>query len=73
MRTIISILLCMGVVLGTAAQSDSTAVSEAAPVQTQKLQIKPYLGLSYGTFMFMGEIGGNEGGYHPGSASPGYR
>lgn len=73
MRTIISILLCMVVVLSTAAQSDSTAVSEAAPVQPQKLQIKPYLGLSYGTFMFMGEIGGNEGGYHPGSASPGYR
>lgn len=51
--------------------SSETYVSEA-PSFTPALKLKPYVGLSLGTMMFIGEIGAHEGGHHVGSASQAY-
>lgn len=57
--------------LATSAQQDTLRSdlqeSFTAP-STNKLKLKPRLGLGMGTYMFIGDIGANEKGYHPGTA-----
>lgn len=56
------------------AQSDSTEVSN--PYRATKLpgafKLKPRLGLGAGSLVFYGDIGGDNRGYHPGSADMAY-
>jgi hypothetical protein len=59
------------VALVTTAQQDSL-VSDLQETFTSpksnKLKLKPRIGLGMGTYMFMGDIGSYEKGYHPGTA-----
>ncbi|MFM1931041.1 MAG: hypothetical protein RL226_344 [Bacteroidota bacterium] len=76
LRLILSLVIALVMTVSLQAQVDSTSqeyVQEETPIKTvQTVKLKPRLGLGVGSLMFLGDIGRDNRGYHPGSADMAY-
>ncbi|WP_306643003.1 SPOR domain-containing protein [Sanyastnella coralliicola] len=77
MRYLLYILVFLSTLVCTAlsAQTDTTVQETPTPPaysSSKGIQLKPRLGLGMGTLVFLGDIGRDNRGYHPGSADLAY-